>query len=202
MKAKYIACAMVAISAAIMANATASVMSLGNVADNGGGNYTISSGLGSVPDANIETWLGLPLGTLDSMAVTTDPDLVTEGSAMMVTEAMAAGDTLSFDWVWTSDENTLGQPPQFNDFSFYTLTFQGAFVITNRFAPNGTSGTVSWTAPTAGTMTLGVGVVDVGDTAVDSWLNVDNIVIPEPATFSLIGVVAGGFVFVRRRLKA
>ena len=176
----------------------ASIITLGNVTDNGGGNYTISSGIGSVPDANLESWIGLAPGTLDAMAVTTDPDLATEGSALTKTATMAAGDVLSFDWVWESDENILPQPPEFNDFSFYSLTFVGATYLVDRFAPDGISGTVTWTAPTSGTMTLSVGVVDVGDYVVDSRLNVSNMVIPEPASIGLLGLVSCGIYFTRR----
>jgi hypothetical protein len=188
---------LVAFGCVLASNASLSM--LGNVTDNGGGSYTISSGIGSVPDANIESWIGLPAGQLDSMAVTTNPNLVTEGSALKQTAAMAAGDTLSFDWVWESDETTAGQPAEFADFAFYSLTFQGATYLVDRFAPNGTSGSFSWVAPTAGTMTLGIGVVDVGDYDFDSRLGISNTVIPEPGTFSLIGAVAAGFIFVRRR---
>ena len=193
----------------LISSSTASIVTLGDVTDNGGGSYTISSGDGSVssgvasvPDATIETWIGLAPGTLDAMAVTTNIALVTEGSAIKQTAAMAAGDTLSFDWVWESDETTAGQPAEFADFAFYSLTFLGATYLVDRFAPNGTSGSFSWVAPTAGTMTLGIGVVDVGDTNVESRLGVSNMVIPEPASIGLLGLVSGGIFFIRRRFAA
>ena len=176
----------------------ASIMTLGSVTNNGGGSYTITSGIGSVPDATIESWIGLAPGTLDSMAVTTNPALVTEGSAVKTTAVMAAGYTLSFDWVWESDETTAGQPAEFADFAFVSLTFIGANVLVDRFAPNGTAGSYSWIAPTAGTMTLGIGVVDVGDTNFDSRLGISNTVIPEPASIGLLGLVSGGIFFTRR----
>ena len=72
----------------------ASLVTIGNVTDNGGGNYTIQSAAGSVPDATLESFLGLIPGTLDLLAVTVDPDLVTQGSALKKTQFMQAGDTM------------------------------------------------------------------------------------------------------------
>ncbi len=123
----------------------------------------------TVPDTSIESFLGLPSGTLDALS----PDDATTGSAIKGSFNIQSGDTFSFDWLWTTDEepNNL----EFNDFSFYSLSLDGNGILADTFTPNGTLGAFSWTATTSGLLSFGIGVMDVNDEVVPSFLTVSNL---------------------------
>ncbi|MGH1432819.1 MAG: hypothetical protein ACRBB4_17105, partial [Neptuniibacter sp.] len=142
------------------------VSTIGNVSESGGV-YTITTGTGSVSDSALETFGGFYAGALDA-EMGTD---VIEGSAIKSTIEVEAGDTLSFDWVWDTDDYL-----PYNDFAFVGLSLLGIEDILASVAISGdygtTSGSYSWTAGAAGVLTYVIGVVDVGDSAVTSYLNV------------------------------
>ena len=134
--------------------------------------------------------------SLDSVA-TAEP---IEGSAIKQTFTASAGDTLSFSWNFLTDES-VGQAaindstyPDFNDFAFATIQsgsgseiFSLADTISTSFRNSSTpffeetgSRNFSYTIPTTGTYTLGIGVVDVGEPTRISGLLVDNVqAVPE-----------------------
>lgn len=114
---------------------------------------------------------------------------VFEGSAMKTSFTVEAGDTLTFDWNFLSDDFHA----QNNDFAFFTLSTLEDIKLADTFSSfsnslnNPTSflrqtgfNTASYTFATAGTYTFGVGVVDVGDGSVDSGLMIDNVVLSRP----------------------
>lgn len=144
-----------------------------------------------------------------------------EGSAIKTTFSVRAGDQISFDWNFLSDEQ---ENEMYNDFSFVTLSQMAPRGLGSTFSELLSSDTdfrsetgfskFSFTFLEAGEYTLGLGVVDVGDGAVDSGLLVDKVVlsrkpvmgsppptkVPEPA--SVLGILAfGAWGFIQMRLR-
>ena len=172
------------------------VSTIGNVSESGGV-YTITTGAGSVSDSALETFGGFYAGALDAEMGTN----VIEGSAIKSTIEVEAGDTLSFDWVWDTDDYL-----PYNDFAFVGLSLLGIEDILASVAISGdygtTSGSYSWTAGAAGVLTYVIGVVDVGDSAVTSYLNVSKLSpVPVPAAALLFGSALLGFAGFSARRK-
>ncbi len=142
--------------------------------------------------SNLENFLGLSRGTLTNSGAT-------EGSAILQIIEANTGDVLSFDYNFLTDE--VPGNSDFNDFAFFTLD-NNLISLANTFSPDLFSPSFSsfaeetgyksfsYTITSAGTYTLGFGVVDVdntggGDTGVNSGLLVDNVrttPVPEPMT--------------------
>jgi hypothetical protein len=142
--------------------------------------------------AGLESFLGLSSGTLTNSGAT-------EGSAILQIIEANTGDVLSFDYNFLTDE--VPGNSDFNDFAFFTLD-NNLISLADTFSPDLFSPSFSsfaeetgyksfsYTLTSAGTYTLGFGVVDVdntggGDTAVNSGLLVDNVrttPVPEPMT--------------------
>jgi hypothetical protein len=143
-----------------------------------------------------------------------------EGSAIKTTFSVRAGDQISFDWNFLSDNKEI---PMFNDFSFVTLSQTAPSRLGSTFSTLLSSDTnfsfetgfreFSFTFDEDGEYTLGIGVTDVGDGAFDSGLLVDNVAlfrkpmmgppggpqpptrVPEPASvLSLLALGAWGFI--------
>lgn len=137
----------------------------------------LTNGFGSVSVGQIESFLGLPAGTIS--AVGNGP--ATQGSAMRQTFTATAGEMWAFDWNFLTGEGT---PSFFNDFAFVVLN--GAIVeLADTGFPTFDFSLTSFTSETGfhtfcfetsgGADSLAIGVVDVGDTAVDSAVLVDNL---------------------------
>ena len=156
-------------------------------------------------DLSIELFLGVPFGSLDGLG----NGNATTGSAIKQTFSVEAGDTLTFDWNFLTNEAT----PEFtfNDFAFVSIA--GVDTLANTFSEFVTSLTpfaeetefqnFSFTFDTAGTYTLGLGVTDSVDIFVNSGLLVDNVQlasVPEPT--SVLGFLAAlvtGSLFKRKQ---
>ncbi|MEL7038578.1 MAG: hypothetical protein AAFO04_23635 [Cyanobacteria bacterium J06592_8] len=177
-------------------NTTIETAALGTSPTEGIFQALLSTGGATVPDSSVEAFLGLDLGSLDTLS---GQDL-TSGSAIQQAFTANAGDLLTFDWNFLTDENT---PTFFNDLAFVSIsslstladttfpTFVSSLTPFNEetgFQP------FSFTVPSNGTYTLGIGVVDAVDTVVDSGLLIDNVAlkrvtVPEPTSiFSLISL--------------
>jgi hypothetical protein len=137
----------------------------------------ISNGGSSVTDSALESFLGLSTGALDGMG----NGNATQGSAIKLSPiTVAAGTTVTFDWDFLTGEAT---PSSFyNDFAFVSIKDLSELADTNStfVTPPGSvkqTGykTFSYTFTTAGTYAIGLGVVDVGDSTVDSTLLVDKV---------------------------
>ena len=150
--------------------------------------------------SEIETFLGLSTGTLTNQGAT-------EGSAIKQTITANAGDILSFSWNFLTDQDP---DPTYNDLAFFTLNNN---LIENTNIPNIPSfsnlaqetgyQSFSYTISSSGTYTLGFGIVDRGDTAVNSALLIDNVqtsAVPEPMTI-LGSLAALGFAAIFQRRK-
>jgi hypothetical protein len=149
----------------------------------------------TVPDFSLEAFLGLAPGSLDNLG----NGNATEGSAIRQTFLAEAGDILTFDWNFLTNEGTSSF---FNDFSFVSLAVLSELgdttfpIFMNSLTPFGQETgfqTFSFTIPTTGTYTLGFGATDVADNIVASGLLVDNVKLtPVPEPTSTLGVLAFG----------
>lgn len=113
---------------------------------------------------------------------------VFEGSAMKTSFSVEAGETLTFDWNFLTDDIQSSN----NDFAFFTLagedikladtfsTFSNSLNNSTSFLHQTGFQTASYTFKTAGTYTFGAGVVDVGDGSIDSGLMIDNVSLSRP----------------------
>ncbi|MEC4819473.1 MAG: hypothetical protein SAK29_40315 [Scytonema sp. PMC 1069.18] len=137
----------------------------------------ITTGLNSVSDTALKDFLGQNFVSIDSIG----NGNATQGSALRKQITVKAGDVLSFDFNFLTNE---GIPSVFNDFAFVSITPNSlskladtgsAFVLSpTRFFEETDYTTFTFQFTEEGTYTVGLGVVDVTDTLVDSGLLVDN----------------------------
>lgn len=153
----------------------------------------------STPNATLESFFGVSAGAFGALN-THSSTSATEGSGIQQTITATAGSTISFSWNHLTNE--LQNDPTFDDLSFVvingTATLLADSWATTVAGPSGYARqtgyqTFSFTVPTTGTYNVGVGVVDMNDTFVDSGLLVDNFVltgtgVPEPTTVALVGL--------------
>ena len=174
--------------------------SFGSGPTDGVAQMLIETGPASVDDAALESFLGLVPGMLDAMG-TSD---VTQGSAIKQDITVQAGEILTFDWNFLTDDFF-----PWNDFAFYSIA-PAAIGLADTLDPLVLSATsfpvetgfnnMLFMFPTAGTYTLGFGVVDVFDDLETSGLLVDNInVVPLPPAILLLGSGLAGLAILRRR---
>jgi hypothetical protein len=133
----------------------------------------------------------------------------TNGTGMSQSLSVAAGDVLSFDWNFISDE--LNETVAFNDFAFYTIDTSVYFLASRNASsfdtvspPPGFDGQTLWATQThtfasAGTHTIGFGVFNVGDSGHNSALLLDSIgiAVPEPTMTILLPLI--GLALRRRK---
>ncbi len=177
--------------------------SFGNSPTEGTYDALLSTGGATVSDSAIEDFLGLSAGSLDILGGVN----ATGGSAIKQTFTANAGDILEFDWNFLTNEFT---PTFFNDFSFVSVssidlladTFSDFVTSLTPFSEETGFQTFSFTIPTSGSYTLGLGVLDAADNIIDSGLQIDNVSVqstPEPA--SLLGLLAVGAIGANSALK-
>ncbi len=188
---------------------------------NSGSSGSSFSGTSPVSATELETFFGYAPGTLDALIGNT----VMNGSAIAQTFSGSAGDVLSFDWNFlTNEETSPGDDPSnidFNDFAFVTIgpsvladmtfpTFTGS--LTTAYSQETGFSTFAYTLPAPGAYTLGFGVANVSDDAGASGLLVDQVslkttdtsgnpVVPEPASLMLFGLGGLGALGFRRRRR-
>jgi hypothetical protein len=147
------------------------------------------SGSAALDIASIESLAGLPAYALDLSA----EEAGTEGSLAWRSFKVAAGDTLRFDWVFTTAET------DFEDHAFVVLAGE-LFTLATRSQPGSAPAHFSRTFTSAGLMTLAVGVIDTVDYLGVSTLQLSNLQIspvPEPASALLM--LAGAAALISRR---
>ncbi len=165
----------------ILGNTSIESNSFGSGPTEGTYQALVTNGSGSVSDTEIENFLELTPGSLDGLG---NGD-ATSGAAIARLLTVSAGDQVSFDWNFLTDEFTPDWT--YNDFafvsivpivsdSFDTLADTYSTFVSSPTDFNEETGfeTFYYTFPTDGMFTLGVGVVDVEDEVVDSGLLVDN----------------------------
>ncbi|QPF91352.1 VCBS domain-containing protein [Bradyrhizobium commune] len=97
----------------------------------------------------------------------------TDGAALVTPLSLHAGDIVSLDWNFTTDDYL-----PFNDFAFASVN--GAAFLLSDIEATGSYGSTGWhtftyTVQTDGTYSFGTGVMNEKDYAVTSFLAVDNI---------------------------
>lgn len=150
---------------------------------------------------SVETFVGLTPGGLDPDAA--NGIFAFEVSALTQSFTVLAGQTLTFDWKFLTNEGA--QP----DYAFVVIdgvrttlaATLDANAPSNPFAFETAVAAYSHTFLSTGTAFIAFGVVDVNDYGVTSALQIDNVqVIPEPGTYAmLIGAAALGLALWRRR---
>lgn len=143
---------------------------------NGDGGSTVaqmpSSSTGD--QSTIEAFLGIASGGLSPLAESgAGHDNATNGSAMKTTIMVEAGDEVSFSWFFNADDYS-----PYNDFSF--VSFNGVPVELADISMVGSYGQTPWAtythvATSSGPLTIGFGVMNTGDSGVNSYLTIDNI---------------------------
>lgn len=157
------------------------------------------AGFAGATTSEVESFLGISVGDLDSLG----NGSATQGGAIKQIITANAGDALAFRWNYLSNEDP--SSPDTNDFAFVSISSGSLTTLATTLSTLSISFTsfgvetgyseFSYVFNASGTYTLGLGVVDVGDTDVTSGLLIDNVsltpsAVPEPS--SLILTVIGG----------
>ncbi|MHA1166063.1 MAG: type I secretion C-terminal target domain-containing protein, partial [Alphaproteobacteria bacterium] len=128
--------------------------------------------------ADISALTGIPEDALDSLADDPGgPGNVTEGGAMVTTFSGQAGQIVSFDWFFSTQDY-----PNYNDIAFVAIDGEIVELLDviasgNQAGNTTTEGwnTFSLALNTSGEHTIAFGVLDDSDTGVETSLNIDNI---------------------------
>jgi len=139
------------------------------------GSASLNNDFGSAPDNVVENFLNLTPGTLDGI---TNPFDATTGSAIESSAFQVnAGEILSFDWQFTTNEGT---GSFFNDFSFFSIdslssgTSAEANLLADTNGPFGPQ-TSTYNFQADGYYQVGFGVLNQVDPVVSSELLLDNV---------------------------
>ena len=144
----------------------------------------MEGGSGGTTVPSLEVFLGVPGGSLDALG----NGIVHGGSAIKQTFTAAAGQALTFNWNFITDE---APPSIFNDFAFWSLSSLSTLADANQpglisfgsLLQTGFKQT-SVVLPNVGTYTLALGVANVSDTGGLPQLLVDDVTVassvPEP----------------------
>lgn len=154
----------------------------------------------------VVTSLGVPGSAIIGLGAGTP----TNGTGISQSITVSAGDVLTYDWNFISDE--LNEDPLYNDFAFFTVS-GAAYLLASRNSstwdlsspPAGFDGQTDWATGTytfasAGTYTIGFGVFNVGDSGHNSALLLDSvgIAVPEPGLAPVLPMVGLALLYRRR----
>lgn len=169
----------------------------GTFNESGTAAYDIASG-------GFEAFAGLTAGALDTL------DFAYEGSILKQTFNVNAGDTLSFNWNFYTNETLTG-----SDYAFVVIN--GALTKLANSSEATNVGALPWYAASplelatfnqtfaaAASVTLALGVVDMTDYNVTSALRISNVTltpVPEPETYAMLLAGLGFIVASSRRRK-
>jgi hypothetical protein len=169
----------------------------GNVTTPSAGNATLLTNPGStdaLSSSTLQDFLGLAPGALD---LNSGLDNATQGSALKIN--VNAGDTISFNWLFSSTEPLTDAKP---DYAF--LVENGVVIQTLATAPNSLNSSFTKTFTTAGL--FGIGIVDIVDVDNASTLSITNgdfaptpTPTPVPTPALLPGMIGIGLGMLRKR---
>jgi hypothetical protein len=152
------------------------------------------SGISAIGIDAVESAAGVSAYSLDWA----EPEWAQEGSVISQSFSVLAGQTLSFDWSFSSEDSWA------LDHAFVTINGQ-LFTLANTATPGGLLNTFSYTFGQSGLVSLALGVVDTADVTGVSTLSVQNLAItaavPEPSTYAMLlaGLGMVGVAARRRR---
>ena len=156
--------------------------------------------------ADLEFELGLPNFSLDLDSNVS----ANEGSAINTTVTVEAGDVLSFNWNFLTNDSSFN-PEGVGDYAFLQVndtlvtlgdTNSSLGLSSTNFNQETGSQNFSYTFSADGAYSLGLGIVDVIDTSNSSALVVDNLqvkTVPEPSTIFGLIISIGSFGLLKRR---
>lgn len=168
----------------------------------------VEGGTNGVSVPTLETFLGVTPGALDALG----NGITHGGSAIQQTFTGTAGQVLSFDWNFITDE---APPSIFNDFAFWSLNSLSTLATANDtglipfgiLLQTGFQKT-SFVLPATGSYTLSFGLANVSDMLGTPQLLVDDVglaAVPEPRYGGTIGgmftAVFGIQLVVKRRAR-
>jgi T1SS-143 domain-containing protein len=134
------------------------------------------SSTGSGDQSSIESFLGVASGGLSALAASgSGYDDAYNGSAMKTTLNVNAGDQISFSWAFDADDYS-----PFNDFAFVVINGQPFELadISQVGSYNATPwATFTYTATSTGPLTIGFGAMNTGDSGVDTFLLIDQVMV-------------------------
>ncbi len=140
----------------------------------------------AVSAADLESFFGLAPDAITSVSGDPSIDPAFEGSGIKETFSFVAGDVISFDYNFMTDE----QPPEVSDdyaddYAFVTVGSHierlnhvlgsDPFSASYPYARETGYLSFSYTAPQSGTLDFGIGIVDAFDELYDSALLIDNL---------------------------
>lgn len=152
----------------------------------------------SATHASLDIFFGFEVGLLDGISTAG----VESGSAIKQSFTANAGDSLSFDWNFLTNDDITAPDSAFNDIAFFSLNsipikladlFSSFTISSTTFNFESGFHTSTIGIQSAGIHTIGFGVANVGDQLINSGLLVDNVkitAVPEPS--SLILSIIGG----------
>ncbi|MGI4732982.1 MAG: Ig-like domain-containing protein [Janthinobacterium lividum] len=145
--------------------------------------YTVSDGHGGTSSANVALIVSEKAVAPTLIVGSSTTIAPTDGAAIKTSLALHAGDIVTFQWNFTTDDYA-----PYKDFAFATVN-GSVYSLSNTQATGdyGASGwqTFTYTANTDGTYVFGQGVMNDKDTSVNSYLGVDKMTVN--------GVVVQGF---------
>lgn len=161
---------------------------------------TTADGTTATP-GELEDFLGLEPFSLDHIN-----GAIFSGSALKQEFSAVAGQTLTFSWNFLTNETS--QSSEFNGFAFVNINSTEKLADTySTLIPSNTSfvsetgyRTFSYTIPTTGNYSLGIGVATVGDSFGGFGILVDNATLV-PESGSILGLVAVGAMTIGYILK-
>ena len=175
------------------------------VAPTDGTRAALISTAGTTRASNLETFLGLPSGSLFKTSLTGGYGVPTAGSAIKQTITVEAGAQLAFDYDFFCNDALPN-----NDFAVFTVNGQVIAKLGDVAGCDGKLGgvpgfqdqvgwrTFAYSFPAKGKYTIGFAITDLRDNVVDSGLLVDNL---RPCPFNpyapaTLGPASGHSVFV------
>jgi len=135
----------------------------------------------AVPVAELETFFGMAPGAISAIAPPPYYDPAIEGAGIKDSFGFVAGDIISFDYNFMTDELP---PDSADDYAFVSIG--GDVTLLNHVLGSPLSASYpyeletgylsfSYAAPITGVLDFGIGIVDAYDDVVDSALLIDNI---------------------------